>query len=116
MEKMMIENAKVKLQTQQMYTELLRQISNFPKNLKFSIGCDLRNSFSDLRNSLNSSLILSKKETALRNSDIHLENFRDILWTAKELRCISLPQYGKWIEDTVNLGKMIGGWLKSLKN
>ncbi len=36
----MIENAKVKLQTSQMYTELLRQIANFPKNLKFSIGRD----------------------------------------------------------------------------
>lgn len=112
----MIENAKVKLQTQQMYTELLRQIANFPKNLKFSIGCDLRDTFSDLRNSINSSLILIKKETALRNADIHLENFKDVLWTAKELKCISLAQYGKWIEDTVNLGKMIGGFLKSLKN
>ena len=112
----MIENSKIKLQSQQMYTELLRQIANFPKNLKFSLGCDLRTSFSDLRTSINSSLILIKKETALRNSDIHLENFRDVLWAAKELKCISLAQYGKWIEDTVNLGKMIGGFLKSVKN
>jgi len=39
-----------------MYTELLRQIANFPKRLKFSIGCDLRSSFSDLRHSTNDML------------------------------------------------------------
>ena len=111
-----IQETQIKLQIQQMYTELLRQIANFPKNLKFSIGCDLRSAFSDLRNSLNCSLKYSKKETSLRNSDVHLENFKDVLWAAKELKCISLPQYGKWIEENVVLGRMIGGWIKSLKS
>jgi hypothetical protein len=72
MEKMMIENAKVKLQTQQMYTELLRQIANFPKNLKFSIECDLRSSFSDLRHSVNDMLRASSDlATAIELGHLH---------------------------------------------
>lgn len=98
----------------EMYKAHLREVAHYNKIYKPTIGVDIRESILQLRECVNKALKMQKKDTALRDADIALENLRDGLWVAYELKCISEGQLGLWIERLDTAGKMLGGWIKSI--
>ena len=108
-------NLPIRVQLQKMYARYLREVVQYPKIYKPTIGQDMRESFMELRSRLNYAAKVYKKQTALREADTALDNLRDAVWAAYEVKCISDGQYGLWIEELNTLGKMLGGWIKSVK-
>jgi len=107
-------NLPIKTHLQKMYSKFLREIIQWPKVFKPTLGVDVRETFAVLRAKINHAVKVHKKLTALREADVALDNLRDILWTAFDVKCISEGQYGLWIEDITVLGKMLGGWIKDV--
>jgi hypothetical protein len=97
---------------QDAYQHHLREVIQFNKSFKPTLGQDIRLAIGALRNEINRALKLHHKQTALRDADIALENLRDVLWAAYEVRCISEGQLGVWVEKINTIGRMLGGWIR----
>lgn len=108
-------NLPIKIHLQKMYSKFLREVVQYPKVFKPTIGADVREAFSALRSKINYAAKVQRKLTALREADTALDNLRDVIWAAFDVRCISEGQYGLWVEDLTSLGMMLGGWIKDAR-
>lgn len=104
---------------QDIYKAHLREVVHYNKVYKPTIGADIRQDILALRAGVNRALRTPDKRrdqkiSALRSADIALENLRDGLWTASELKCVSEGQLSEWCKRLDTAGKMIGGWIKAL--
>lgn len=96
------------------YAAFCREVIQWPKSYKHTLGEDVRRAICDLRKECVRAAKLYKKETALRDADIALELLRGLIWSAHQLKCVSNGQLGVWIEKLDLCGKMIGGWISSV--
>lgn len=94
----------------------LRDVVNFNKVYKPTIGADIREAINELRGQVNRAFKLHNKATALRDADISLDNLRCMVWTAHELKCISGGQMGIYAEHMAEIGRMIGGWERAIRS
>ena len=91
-------------------------LNNFPKVVKFSLA-------QDIRNSMNEILVLtitedkkSSKRTTLEYLDVENEKLKYLLRISMELKYLSMHHYAVWEAKLVEIGRMIGGLLKSVSN
>jgi hypothetical protein len=98
---------------QELYSHHLREVVNFSKVHKPTLGADIRAAITELRGQVNRAAKMFKKGAALRDADVALENLRDIVWAAYDVRCISEGQFGVWAEKMDEVGRMLGGWINS---
>ncbi|MDR3353936.1 MAG: four helix bundle protein [Synergistaceae bacterium] len=99
---------------QDIYQHHLREVVQFNKIYKPTLGADIRQAIGDLRTEINRASKLYNKQTALRDADIALENLRDVIWAAYTVKCISEGQLGVWLEKLNKVGRMLGGWIKKV--
>lgn len=99
---------------QDMYKLHLRERVHFPKDYKPTVAEDIHRDIAELGHQVNKAARQAQKKAALRDADIKLEDLRDHVFTAHELKCLSEGQLGNWIELMDAAGKMIGGWLKAV--
>ena len=88
----------------------------FPKAVKFSLAEDIRNCMNRL---LELTIEESKrivKKTTLQNMDVENEKLKIYIRVAHDLRYIDKHRYAVWSAKTVEIGKMIGGLLKSVND
>ena len=91
-------------------------VKNFPRDQKFLLGNRLQNQVSDL---LELVIIAyysprSHKTEQLSEINLQLEKIRYFSRLAFEIRCINSKKYREWIEINREIGRITGGWLKSL--
>lgn len=90
---------------------MLRQ---FPKSEKFSLAQDIRDSMNQLlRYTVTEEKKHSKKTTA-ENMDVENGVLQSYIRIANQLGLLSNHAYGVWSAKLVEIGKMIGGLLKSV--
>ncbi len=102
----------IRMAVQDIYRHYLQEVVQYSKVYKPTLGQDLRQAISTLRNEVNRAAKLHHKQTALRDADVALENLRDVLWAAYEVKCVSEGQLGIWVEKMNAVGRMLGGWIK----
>ncbi len=90
-------------------------IKYFPKSERFVLGADIRSSMLDLLGLMVGSSKKYYKKTALQNVDVELEKLRGLIRIAKDLGFLSFKRYENWSRYLVEIGNMLGGWLKSVK-
>ena len=56
------------------------------------------------------------KKTTLTDLDIELAVLKRQVRLAKDLNYIDIKRYQKWIEFIVEMGKMTGGWMRSVNS
>ena len=91
-------------------------LNNFPKAVKFSLA-------QDIRMCMNEILVLTiteekkyTKKTTLEYLDIENGKLMVLLRVSMELHYLSKHHYGVWVGKLVEIGKMIGGLMKSVNN
>ena len=89
-------------------------LSRFPKVEKFSLAADIRSCMDQLLELTITEEKKYTKKTTLENMDICNEKLQIYLRTAMELKYISVHTYGVWVGKLVEIGKMIGGLIKSV--
>lgn len=90
----------------------------FPRNHKFSLGDRLQNQLSDLLEMYIQAYYLppGEKQKILQKTNIHLQIIRYYYRLCYELGLFPSTKYQYFAEKIDEIGKMTGGWLKSLSD
>lgn len=91
-------------------------IKQFPKHEKHVLAAEIRKSMLQLQRLIVTAFKRYHKKTTLTELDIELAILKRQVRLAKDLRYIDTKKYQLWIERLVEIGKMLGGWIKSVKN
>ena len=90
-------------------------LAQFPKSEKFALCTDIKHSMDVL---LERSIEAQKKyfkKTTLQDMDVEIAKLRAYIRLSHQLGFLPMKKYEVWSEMLVEIGKMVGGWLKTVK-
>jgi len=90
-------------------------INKFPKKQRFVLGQQLENALLDILKGIIQANQERNKLEILKQVSIDLDKFRILFRLAKDLRFMSIKQYQFGAEKINEVGKILGGWMKSSK-
>ncbi len=95
---------------------LIPQIEKFPRSQKFLIADRIETNILDILNHLIRAYYSKKnsKVTELTETNIRLEQLRFLFRLCHDMKLISHKKFGILSEKLNEIGKMCGGWLKSI--
>ena len=93
-----------------------RLLNQYPKAEKFSLAQDIRNSMNQILRLTIAEEKKKSKLTTLEYLDVENETLKRLLCVSMELKYLSRHHYGVWETKLVEIGKMIGGLMKSVNN
>ena len=91
------------------------RVAKFPKDYKYTIGNRLSSRSFDLLEECIAAYSGSEK-SAVRKVSGTLDCVRYYIRFSKDLKLITVDQYGFACEKVNEIGKMVGGWLKARHN
>ena len=91
-------------------------LAQFPKAEKFSLAQDIRHCMDQLLELTVTEDKKYTKKTTLENMDIELAKLKIYVRIGMEMKYISFHKYEVWEKHLNEIGKMIGGLLKSVSN
>lgn len=92
------------------------QLGKFPRAHKFLIADRIENMLLDILEDYLNAYYSQKKDKAsyLRENNLRLEKLRYLVRLSHDLRLLDHQKYGQFSEKIDEIGRMAGGWLKSL--
>jgi hypothetical protein len=95
---------------------LLPHAAQFPRKYRFSLGERLARKALDFQESLLAagSRAGAERSASLRQADLELAQLRHLVRLCHELECFSLAQYEVVSRLLVEIGRLLGGWLKNV--
>jgi len=93
---------------------LLDHTEKFPKSERFRLAKRLEDSILDFYELLVKAARSADKKTVLHNADLELEKVRLYVRLAQARKLTSHKQYHFAAEKLTEIGKLLGGWLKSV--
>lgn len=89
-------------------------VNKFPKSQRFVLGQHIENTVLELLEGIIEANSQSNKSFYLKNLSLKLDKLRILMRLGKDLKFISIRQY-EFVSGNINeVGKMLGGWLKSV--
>jgi len=92
---------------------LIPQLDKFPRLRRFTLGERIEAGLLAVLESLVEAAYLRNKEAALRRANLRLEVVRHLWRLAHELKVLATRQYEHGATLIDDLGRQIGGWLRS---
>jgi len=90
-------------------------IRDIPRDYRYALGTDIRNSMTSLLQFIIRCGKRYYKKTTLEDMDIELDTLRTLIRVALENRVITVKEFERWSVLLDELGRMVGGWMKSLR-
>jgi len=88
-------------------------LRRFPKSEKFTLAAEIKQcAYAVLRLNITANKRYYKK-TTIRDMDVEMEMLKHLVRLAYDLKFLPHKQYESWQRMNVEIGRMIGGWLKS---
>ena len=87
----------------------------FPKSEKFSLAADIKHCMNLVLERAIEAQKKYYKKTTLQELDVELEKLRNYLRLSQELRFLPFKKYEVWSGQLVEIGKMLGAWMKSIQ-
>lgn len=89
-------------------------LRQFPKSERFVLGSEIRQCiYKILRLTIAASKRYHKK-TTIQDLDIEIATLKHMIRVAYDLQYIDGKKYENWQRKVVELGRMTGGWIKSV--
>jgi hypothetical protein len=88
-------------------------IGRFPKEQRFVLGQQIENQMLEIGKMIIHANKLKQKRGKLYEIDIELEKLRFLIRLSKDLGMMSIKKYGHHCERINEIGKLLGGWLKT---
>ena len=88
--------------------------AQFPKSEKFTLVADIKKQMDILLERCIEAKKKYFKKSTLQEMDVANEKLMVYIRLSCDLHYISLHTYGVWADKLVEIGKMIGGWLKAV--
>jgi len=95
---------------------LLPKVEKFPRSFRFSVGDRLVAVGLDLLLALVEAAYTTEKADLLQTANRKGNGLRYLLRLAKDMKLLTLDSYGFAAERVEEIGKMIGGWQKSVRS
>ena len=92
---------------------LIPQLDKFPRSRRFTLGERLETGLLDVLELLVDAAYSRNKETSLKRANLRLEMVRHLWRLAHELKVMATRQYEHGAKLLDDLGRQIGGWLRS---
>jgi hypothetical protein len=92
---------------------LVPHINKFPRDHRFTLGDRIVGGLYDILEMLLEAAYTGRKREVLLRANLKLEQLRYLIRLSKDLRLLSLQRYEHAAELTDEVGRMLGGWLKS---
>jgi hypothetical protein len=93
-----------------------RALKDIPKDYRYTLGADIRASMNNLLQLIIRCSKRYYKKTSLEDMDIELDILRTMVVVAVENKVITVKEFEQWSKQLDELGRMIGGWTRSVKN
>ena len=90
-------------------------LAQFPKSEKFALSQEIKLSMARVLRYAITGVKRYHKKTTLQDMDIELMVLRHYVRLSHELGFLPLKKYEVWSGYMVEIGKMLGGWIKSTK-
>ena len=94
---------------------LTNKVQHFPRSNRFTLGERLVNAAIDLLMTLVEAAYTAEKSALLRQASLKTNGLRYLLRLAKDLHLMNVEAYGFSTERVEEIGRMIGGWQKSIQ-
>jgi len=110
-----LEGLQVKLKVEEMIHYGYAALRQFPKSERHVLAAEIRQSMYRV---LRLVIVTNKryhKKTTMQDLDIEVDVLRSLVRSAKELTFLPFRQYEIWARYLAEIGKMIGGWMRWLK-
>ena len=88
-------------------------VSKFPKAQRFVLGQQIENTALDILRGVIRANAERDKLPLLKNASVDLDTLRILLRLSKDLEFLSVRQYGFAAERVNEVGKLLGGWIRS---
>ena len=102
-----------------LYQSFHELLTIFPKSERYSLGATCQDEMLTLLHLLLRAAGTSKadeKYLHLKEAAVRLDSLRLLLDLCKDCRCISNQTYQQLDSTASEIGRMLGGWLKSVKS
>jgi len=109
----MLQNLKIFEKTYELILWLYPTVNKFPKSQRFVLGQRIENTVLSILSGIIMANQESDKRIYLKRVSVELDKLRILVRLSKDLRFISVRQYGFAAEKINEIGKMLGGWIKS---
>ncbi len=86
-------------------------VNKFPKSQRFVLGQRIENKTIDLIHAFIVANAAREKHTLLAAASVNLDELRMLVRLAKDLRFMSVRQYGLAAERMNEIGRMLAGWM-----
>jgi len=90
-------------------------LAQFPKSEKFALAADIKRCMDRMLERTIEAQKKYYKKTTLQELDVEIMKLRAYLRLSHNLGFLPRKKYEIWSEKVVEIGKMLGGWLKSVK-
>ncbi len=91
-------------------------LRQFPKSEKFTLAAEIKDTMIRLLKLMIRANKRYYKKTTLQDIDVELATLRAYIRLAKDLKFLPIKKYENWSKMLSEIGKMLGGWIKSAKN
>jgi hypothetical protein len=89
-------------------------LAQFPKSEKFALVTDIKHSMDKMLERTIEAQKKYYKKTTLQDLDVEIMKLKAYLRLSQNLGFLPMKKYSVWSEKVVEIGKMLGGWLKSV--
>ena len=90
-------------------------LAQFPKSEKFALVTDIKKSMDALLKLCITARKKYHKQTTLRDMDVELATLQAYVRLSANLGFLSPKKYQVWSGMLVEIGKMLGGWIKAVE-
>jgi hypothetical protein len=85
----------------------------FPRNHRFVLGERIERNLYDLLETLVRAKDTKQRQELLEQANLRLEILRFQVRLAKDLQCLKVESYGFAAKAIDEIGRLVGGWIKS---
>ncbi len=90
-------------------------LRQFPKSEKYAMGSDIKKCMHIIMEKVIEAQKKYYKKTTLQELDVNIAKLKMYLRLSNELGFLPHKQYAIWSKMVVEIGKITGGWIKSVK-
>ena len=108
----MFQNLKIFEKTYELILWLYPTVNKFPKSQRFVLGQRIENAILKILEGIIEANQERSKLLFLKKISVELDKLRILIRLSKDLKFISVRQYGFAAEKVNEIGRMLGGWIK----
>ena len=109
----MYKNLSIFEKTYELILWLYPTVNKFPKSQRFVLGQQIENAVLEILKGIIQANHERNKLVFLQQISVNLDKLRILIRLSKDLKFINIKQY-QFAADKINeIGKMLGGWIKS---